>query len=267
VSEQASLPWATAITGAKGKKTPVLMSKFILPEEYDHVVLRIQDVTELEWRTDVERLEAALAEAASLVRVPLSLVSSYIRQMKQRAGDSDTADLAERAIRQLSRIELTYDRIFASYGSNDLPHEQKALIDVSQIIDYISEELPASDRATVKWPEGGEPIRVLAASYRVLFALESMLGYLLRSRAGASEITLEVDSSNGKYVEIVLMGSVRSVEPNGDLEKLVEAMRTEIALGERVIGQIAREGGGAFRRQRQTDEIEQLSLRLKLARH
>jgi signal transduction histidine kinase len=267
VSEQASLPWATAITGAKGKKTPVLMSKFILPEEYDHVVLRIQDVTELEWKTDVERLEVALAEAASLVRLPLSLMSSYIRQMKQKAGDSDTADLAEKAIRQLSRIELTYDRIFASYGSNELPHEQKALINISQVIDYILAELPASDRATVKWPDSREPIWVLAASYRVLFALESMLGYLLRSRAGTSEISLEVDSANSKYVEIVLTGSVRSVEPNGDLEKLVEAMRTEIALGERVIGQIARECGGAFKRQRQTDEIERLSLRLKLARH
>ena len=148
-----------------------------------------------------------------------------------------------------------------------MPHEQKALINISQVIDYILAELPASDRATVKWPDSREPIWVLAASYRVLFALESMLGYLLRSRAGTSEISLEVDSSNSKYVEIVLTGLVRSVEPNGDLEKLVEAMRTEIALGERVIGQIARECGGAFKRQRQTDEIERLSLRLKLARH
>jgi len=38
-----------------------------------------------------------------------------------------------------------------------------------------------------------------------------------------------------KYVEIVLTGSVRSIQPNGALKELVEATRTEIALGERVL--------------------------------
>jgi len=76
------------------------MSKFILPEEYDHVVLRVQDVAELEWKTDAKRLEAALAEAVSLVRVPLSLVSSYIRQLKQKGGD-DAIDLADKAFRPI----------------------------------------------------------------------------------------------------------------------------------------------------------------------
>jgi hypothetical protein len=76
-----------------------------------------------------------------------------------------------------------------------------------------------------------------------------------------------VDGSNGKYVEIVLTGSVRSTKPSGDLARLVEAMRTEIALGERVIGQIARECGGAFKRERKRDQTEQLSLRLKLDRY
>ena len=42
VSEQTSAPWQTVIKGTKRKKTPVLMSKFILAEEYDHVVLRVR---------------------------------------------------------------------------------------------------------------------------------------------------------------------------------------------------------------------------------
>ena len=267
VSEQAALPWATQISGAKGKITPVLMSKFNLPEEYDHVVIRLQDVTELEWRRDIERLEGALSEAASMVRVPLSLVSSYIRQMKQKGGDGDTSDLADKAIRQLGRIELTYDRIFASYGSNELPQEPKAPVDLNEVIEQVLQELPASDRATVTVTTSEGPVWVLTASYRLLFALESMLAYLLRSRANASEITLEVNDSNNKHVEIVLTGSIRSVEPHGDLERLVEGMRTEIALGQRLLEQISRECGGYFKRQRQANDREELSMRLKLARH
>lgn len=267
VSEQNSLPWTTVIKGAKGKKTPVLMSKFILPEEYDHVVLRVQDVAELEWKTDAARLEAALTEAVSMVRVPLSLVSSYIRQMKQKCGD-EVADLADKAFRQLSRIELTYDRIFAAYGVSEPAHEQKSRINVGQLIEYVLQELPESDRATIQQTVTGEgALWVLGASYRLLFALESMLAYLLRSRGSASPVSLDVNGSSKKYVEIVLTGSVLSIEPNGALEQLVEATRTEIALGESVIKRIAGEYGGRLERQRLNDHQEKLSLRLKLARH
>jgi GAF domain-containing protein len=266
LSEQTSLPWATEIRGAKGNKTPVLMSKFILPEEYDHVVLRLQDVTELQWKTDVERLEAALAEATSLVRVPLSLVSSYIRQMK-KTNDIETVDLADKAVHQLSRIELTYDRIFASYGSNELPREQKAPVDVDHIIGHILNELPVSDRAAVKLTSCDGPIWVLGATFRLLFALESMLAYLLRSRTNANEITVQVCKPNAKSVEIVMSGSVQLIEPNGDLEKLVEATRREIALGGRLLSKIALECGGVFKRLGSPDGQEQLSMRLKLVRH
>ena len=68
---------------------------------------------------------------------------------------------------------------------------------------------------------------------------------------------------DAKRVEIVMTGSVQSIEPNGDLAKLVEATRREIALGERLLGQIARECGGVFKRQ-SPDGHEQLSMRLKL---
>ena len=254
------------IRGAKGKRTPVLMAKFILPEEYDHVVLRVQDFSELEWKTDATRLEAALAEAASMVRVPLSLVSSYIRQIKQKGGDG-AADLADKAFRQLSRIELTYDRIFAAYGSSDPTHEQKTRINLSQLIEYVLQALPEGDRETIKLTANVEgPLWVLGNSYRLLFALELMFAYFLRSRGSATPITLEVNGSSKKHVGIVLAGSVLSVEPNGALEELVEATRREIALGERVIKAIAGEYAGKLVRRRLNDKQEKLSLQLKLAR-
>lgn len=266
VSEQTSLPWTTTIKGAKGKRTPVRMSKFLLAEEYDHVVLRIEDVSELQWKADATRLEAALAEAASLVRVPLSLVSSYVRQMGEK-GDEAAADLVDKAFRQLSRVELTYDRVFAAYGSGELPQEQKVRIDLSRVIEYILAELPKGERGMVKLEGGDEPLWVMAASYRLLFALESMLAYLMRLRASAAPITIEVGVAGRNYVDIVLTGSVRGELPNGELEVLVEAMRTEIALGERLLEKIAGESGGSFRRRRLKGNHEQLSLRLKLARY
>jgi hypothetical protein len=244
----------------------VLISKFILPVEYDHVVLRVQDVSELEWKTDAMRLEAALAEASSIVRVPLSLVSSYVRQIRQK-GDVALADLADKSFRQLSRVELTYDRIFAAYNSGDMTHEKKTRINLSELIEYVLHELPEDDRESIKLTSNVEnPLWVLGNSYRLLFAMESMLAYFLRSRGSATPISLEVNGLSKKHIGLVLAGSVPSVDPRGALEKLVEATRREIALGERVIKAIANEYAGKLVRQRLKGNQEKLSLHLRLAR-
>jgi PAS domain-containing protein len=263
LSEQNSPPWKTQVRGTRGKETPVLISKFLLPDEYDHVVLQLQDTTELQWKSDIERLNAALADAASQVRVPLSLVSSYVQQIGRKANDGVLADLVAKTARQLSRIELTYDRVFASYDANKLPNERKIPVEINRILAHILGELSASDRAAVKVACGEAAIWVLADSYRLLFALESMLTYLLHCRANSNEITVDVASVNKKYAEIVMAGSVSTIEPNGALEKIVEATRMEIALGERLLKQIGTECGGAFERRQQPGR-EQLLLRLKL---
>ena len=167
----------------------------------------------------------------------------------------------------MSRIELTYDRIFAAYGSSESPHEQKTRINLDQLIDYVLQELPEGDRETVRHTTTAErPLWVLGNSYQLLFALESMIAYLLRSRVSAAAITLDVNGSGKKHIEIVLTGSVLSAEPNGALEELVEATRREIALGERVIKKIAAEYAGKLLRQRLAGNQEKLSLQLKLAR-
>jgi PAS domain S-box-containing protein len=265
LSEQASPTWRTEVSGLKGKKTTVLMSKFLLPEEYDHVVLRLQDVTELQWKADVERLRAALAEATSQVRVPLSLVSSYVQQIGRKAGnDGDLIDLVGKTIRQLSRIELTYDRIFASYDVNKLPPERKVPVNVNRVIDHILNQLPAGDRRIVKFAATEEPGSVWADTYRLLFALESMLTYLLRSRADSNEINLNIANRNKKCIDIIMDGSVAPREIGGELDELVEATRMEIALGERLLKRIAAESGGTFTRQQLPGGREQLTLRLKV---
>jgi PAS domain S-box-containing protein len=264
LSEQACAPWTTQVLGKSGKKTPVLMSKRLLPEEYDHVVLLLQDVTELQWKADIERLKAALADATSQVRVPLSLVSSYIQQIGRKTDDRDLADLAGKTIRQLGRIELTYDRVFASYDANKLPIGRKIPVNINRIIEHILDELPESDRKTVKFVPCDEPTWISADTYRLFFALESMLTYLLRSRADSNEITLNVSNSDKKYIDIVMAGSVVAIATNGELERIVEATRIEIALGEGLLKRIAIECGGTFTRLRQPVDHEELSIRLKL---
>ncbi|MDX8527005.1 PAS domain S-box protein [Mesorhizobium sp. MSK_1335] len=260
--ERRSAPTLTTIVGARQKTTTVWMSVFTLPEEFDHIVVRLQDMTKLQWETDLERLKAALAEATSQVRVPLSLVSSFVQQLEQRATDSSLVDLARKSVRQLGRIELTYDRVMASYG-NKLPGKS-GKAEVSRILSYLIGQLPELSRKDIKLSGSKRERWVSADEYRLAFALESMLAYLLRAHCGSNLITITV-SDVGDSVQVAMSGSVQRVEANGELAILVEAARTDIALGDDALNRIAADYKGAFTRSRRPQDREELSIRLPSA--
>ena len=267
LSEQSAPPWTTTVEGADKKKRPILMSKFLLPEEYDHVILVLKEVSELQWTTDLQRLRAALAEASSQVRVPLSLVSSFVQEIDGAAADKSIKELAKRAQQQLGRVELTYDRIFASYDANKLPAQRKMPVDVDQVLRHVLDGLPESDREIIDWKPAEASTIVSADPYRLLFVLESMLTYLLRSRASANRITIKESQSGNKAVQVVMEGPVAPVETNGELERIVEETRMEIALGEPLLKKIAGECGGTFVRQPKAPDQEQLIISMKEAAH
>src|SRR4029450_11321873 len=123
-----------------------------------------------------------LAETAAQVRVPVSLLSSFVQRIGQKVQDEKLQELTKKAIRQLDRIELTYDRVLASYGAQALPAARKVPVDVNCALEHILSELPSSERQAVRLSAGEDRTVADADPYRVLFALGSMLAYLLRSR-------------------------------------------------------------------------------------
>jgi PAS domain S-box-containing protein len=260
--ERRPAPTLTTIVGSRRKKTTVLMSAFTLPEEFDHIVVRLQDVAKLQWETDLERLKAALAEATSQVRVPLSLVSSFVQQLEQKATDSGLVDLARKTVRQLGRIELTYDRVMASYG-NKLP-VKSGQAEVNRILNYLISGLPELSRKIIKLSVSKAERWVSADEYRLVFALESMLAYLLRAHCGPGLITITV-SDVGDSVQVSMSGPVQQIDANGELASLVEATRTDIALGDDALSRIAVDYKGAFQRRREPHDREQLLIRLPTA--
>jgi PAS domain S-box-containing protein len=254
-------PTTATVVRRRGKEISVLVSTFRLPEEYDHVVLVLQDVTELQWKTDFESLKAALAESAAQVRVPVSLLSSFVQQIGKKIRQPKVRELITKAMRQLGRVELTYDRVLASYGAQKLPTPRKDRINLNRALNHILSELPALERESVELSTADRPAVVRADSYRVLFALSSMLGYLLRSRANAEPIVIDVQVVNGS-VEVLMTGTVHRTPSIGKLAALVETTRTEIALGQDAIERVAKECEGTFERAWEANGHERLSLRL-----
>jgi PAS domain S-box-containing protein len=260
-------PAEATLLGAKGKgkKVQVLASKFTLEEEYDHVVFMLQNVAELEWTAKFETLRAALAETTAQVRVPVSLLSSFVQRIGQQTEDDNVRDLAKKATRQLGRIELTYDRVLASYEAQALPASRDALIDVQRALDHILMDLPRLERKAVR-VSNKSPGAVLADPFRLLFALNSMLAYLLRSRSNAEPVVITALKRN-QVVEVSMTGAVPKSPAARHLAAMVEATRTEIALGKDVLIRIAKQAGGDFSIQRQKNGRERLCLQLAASSH
>jgi PAS domain S-box-containing protein len=263
-SEATVAPTMATVVGEHGKETSVLVSTFTLPEEYDHQVVVLQDVNRLQWKTDFEHLKAALAESVAQVRVPVSLLSSFLQQIGKQVDEPNLRDLAAKAMRQVGRIELTYDRVFASHGGRTLATARKDRINVKRVLDHVLSELPELERQAVKLSAKARRAVVRADTYRVLFALSSMLAYLLRSRADAEPIAVGVRILNGN-VDVTMTGAVQSIPLPSRLAALLEATRSEIALGHDGLARVAAECGGTFERVQQKNGRQRLSLRLPAA--
>jgi putative methionine-R-sulfoxide reductase with GAF domain len=255
-------PAASTFLGArgKGKKIQVLASRFTLEEEYDHVVFMLQNVADLEWTAKFEILRAAIAETTAQVRVPVSLLSSFVQRIGQQTEDAKLQDLARKATRQIGRVELTYDRVLASYEAQTLPAKRNAPVDLKRALDHILTDLPELERKAIRVSDNS-PGTVMADPFRVFFALSSMLAYLLRSRSNAERIVITTVGRD-RIVEVSMTGAVPKTPRVRHLAAIVEATRTEIALGKDVLIRIAKEAGGDFVVRRESNGRERLSLRL-----
>lgn len=255
-------PVPITFVGKKGKRTEVMASRFTLEEEYDQSVFMLQNVADLEWTAKFETLRAALAEATAQVRVPASLVSSFVKRIGEEATDNTMVqDLARKAERQLGRIELTYDRVVASYEAQTLPAKRDVAVDVGQMLRHILDDLPQRERASIL--EKGLPTGVLVAAdpFRMFFCLNSILAYLLRARSAGQSIDISTLKRGGS-VSVSMSARVPKVVETHDLGAMIEATRAEISLGTDLLGRIASEMGGQFKFERERSGHERLTLRL-----
>jgi hypothetical protein len=171
--------------------------------------------------------------------------------------------LTRKAMRQLGRVELTYDRVLASYDAQSLPLAQRVPLDVKSAIEHILGDLPRLEREAVSLT-ADTPAVANADPYRVLFALNSMLAYLLRARTNAERIVVRVRQGSDA-VEVAMTGAVQPTLPRGELAAVIESTRTQLALGEDALRRMAEECGGSFERRQQQNGRERLSLRLASA--
>jgi hypothetical protein len=132
------------------------------------------------------------------------------------------------------------------------------------LLHHIISELPTLNRRAIKLSFDEGDAVIWGDAYRLLFALTSMLAYLLRSRANTGSIKIKVQRVDS-MLEISMSGPVQPVTPRGELESLIEKTRAQIALGDDVLERIANEFHGVFERHPQPTGRERLLLRIPSA--
>ncbi len=157
--------------------------------QYDRRVVFMQDTDRLNWQAETRQVMQTLAAVASQVRVPLSLVSSFVRQIGRQAADQAPrlADMAGRAVEQLGRVELTYNRVIGQVNRT----VQLEPVNLDGVLGMILAGLPEDRRRAVQCQ--AEPTRpVWADRAQLADAVSAMLAYLLRIGDADAPISVRV---------------------------------------------------------------------------
>lgn len=263
-----TIPLEATLVGLDDRRTNVLIRTRIPRDEYGRCVILLQDRDKLEWQTQTRQLMNALEETAARVRIPLSLASTFVRQIRRSAGldAGQIAEMADRAIEQLAQVDLSYDQVVG----HALADDGAPVADVAAAVRDCIESLPPKHRTLIQAGDSDEPILAVAADSKQFdSAVKCMLAYLLRVGDPDGPITFRARSP-GDLVAITLTKPLHEeylakaeAERCGPVlaARFPNEARALCALDEPRLDRFARKAGGSFRRRRSGDgEILRLVL-------
>jgi putative methionine-R-sulfoxide reductase with GAF domain len=249
-----------------GKTTSVLATSYLLTEMYDHTVLVLKDISDLQWETDHQTMEAAIGEAAAHCRVPLSYASNIIRQIAKIPDiDISVVDAVDRAIQQLNRVELTYDRIVRSFSSNQITTDIVALIDLEHVVELALSELPSMSKSNILFSSTSKGIHVSASAYNLMFVVKSVIGYYIRYSTRDSPTKAYLKQENNRAVLSFVGRGAGIADIKTTLESVIEETKARVSLGEGVLIKVIERQNGTFSWFHSDDGLEEVSISLPLA--
>ena len=239
-------------------KVSLLLSGTLLPPE---IGLKIYVCNDLSTRKRLETLEILrhmYNEIASQIKTPLSLAFSWLSKLQTLLSEAEAADILAKTLKQLNKVDLTYDRLLMYERHRAVAPLDKSLCEIPALLADILKGMPDSDADRIKITCEGRipPLRV--DPYQVGFCFESLLAYLLRFLPEGEKVTACVTFREGNVTV-----SIRGYAPKVTGGTLTSYARkrwaihaiTEMALGEEMIrGFIERNHGGKLRKQHDSDD-------------
>jgi PAS domain S-box-containing protein len=225
---------------SRGSTKEVAISASPLPEDLGGRVFIFKDRL-LQLRVEqLDALQRTYYEIALQTRAPLSLIFTWLRRL-QTGEEVDVRELVDRSIRQLRKVELTYDRlVLHEHGQTLGCAYNEIVLSVDEVIKHVQDQLPRVDaeRLAVDYPTSLPQVR--GDLFQLEFCLTSLLSYLFRlvPQDGQVHIVVEQDDSQ---LTLNIDGPTLPEQPvDAMLVHRAQVSRavTDIALGEKTLRDI-----------------------------
>ncbi len=228
-------PTRVVFETAEGATVPVLVSGSVLPAEYGRRVIFLKEIEALELRRDGRAIAAAVTEIVAQTRTPLSVASTLLRRATRTITEGPARELIEHAGQQLSRAEVTYDRV-SLYGETGAPRA-KTRLSLGRLIDRALQDLGVKTSREVALDIDHRLPPIRGDAFELTFVIESILGYLLRAKPLDEKVTIQARSADGAIRMAISAetGRVENSQPLDVWEESEERARAEVALGETAI--------------------------------
>lgn len=229
------------------KDLNILMSCCKLPDEFGEKVYISKDLSRLRRAEELNYLSQLSYEVASQSQSSLSLAFTWLRRLRDAAASSSyTAELADKIMRQLHKVQVTHDRM--AFYDNDLEFKFEEPINLNLVteIKRMLDDFPESDATLVTLPDDKALPYITADPVSIGFILESLFSYLLRYASEDRKIDINLAQDEHHLVmKIIGNEPVREIG-NGPYDKFTERVRSDIAIGRRRLEQLIESQHGQF---------------------
>ena len=220
------------LKGYDGVERPAIAGGSYRDEAFHRRVWLLSDVANEEWVGALRYMETAVSDVAAQAHGRLLLTRELLRKARTELGSQPNADmLLDRAIRNITTADLTYERISSLYDILTDPLRQCANINLAEELRRFRNSLSDEDARSFKLKLASDDVIIEGDQGRLGFAIRSLLGYLLTALVKGAELFVSVvQSCEEATIDITLSGADGAVLIAGLLNTQEDDARTSGAI-------------------------------------
>jgi PAS domain-containing protein len=242
------------------------LTRIDLQADFGRTIYFVSDITAQQRLKQIENLENVYHELAVQTKTPLSLALGWINRLKRRQTDPDLMDTLEKSLRQLKKLEITYNRLALYAAEQEALPFNPTLFDIAELIDSVKTDLPEGEQSKIAWSHCPAQGLIRGDIFQLRFCLETILAYLLRFATNEYKIDLAVSGEENDCVIAITGWTPRPEYPLGDTTRRLETdacTEADIFLGRQLVDRIVARHRGTFTVSRKGAGIKIFRLSLK----
>lgn len=234
-----------------GKKIHLLLSKFQLHEQFNANIIVAKDLSLKDRVQELEYIGKLYYELAIQTKTPLTLAFSWLQKANMKSENSDIKELTEKTLRQLRKLNLTFNRL-AMYDKTNtlspgLPY-QEMLMQFDEIANNLTETFTKQEMNRIQLVVKGQPKYLRGDPYYITFCFETIYSYLLRFLPENKLLKTEL-TYDEKRLRVIIRGFLPDVKSEKDIETSSQAISqtlVDMALGENILRSFINKCGGKY---------------------